>query len=188
MTSHFVFWQFWCDRFEIKCKPRVAGCAKKRENLVQFSSKQENQARIMTFVNNQYQNYQISLNYFFFVILFSKYNKLYLPSQSVIERVIKEFHPVIPQLLAAGLCRRWWYFCNSFSGVGWSYLWNFIYCGEYHAIQIALHLVTAPRGLQPCYWLPRSNCPNSTVATARMLARPIFPSQQQCRRQLPSSK
>ena len=37
-------------------KPRVAGCARMRENLVQFSSKQENQARIITLVNNQYQN------------------------------------------------------------------------------------------------------------------------------------
>ena len=36
-----------------------------RENLVQFSSKQENKARIITFVNNRYQNYQVSLNYFF---------------------------------------------------------------------------------------------------------------------------
>ena len=34
------------------------------DNLVQFSSKQENQARIITFVNNQYQNSQVSLNYF----------------------------------------------------------------------------------------------------------------------------
>ena len=41
-------------------KPRVAGCARMRENLVKFSSKQENQAR-----NNKYQNYQVSLNYFF---------------------------------------------------------------------------------------------------------------------------
>ena len=39
------------------CKLRVAGCARMRENLVQFSSKQENQARMITFVNNQYQNY-----------------------------------------------------------------------------------------------------------------------------------
>ena len=46
-------------------KPRVAGCARMCENLGQFSSKQENQARIITFVNNQYQNYQVSLNYFF---------------------------------------------------------------------------------------------------------------------------
>ena len=41
-----------------------------RENLVQFSSKQENQARIITFVNNQYQNNQVSLNYFFCYIIF----------------------------------------------------------------------------------------------------------------------
>ena len=40
------------------------------ENLVQFPSKQENQTRIKTFVNNLYQNYQVSLNNFFFVILF----------------------------------------------------------------------------------------------------------------------
>ena len=51
-------------------KPRVAGCARMRENLVQFSSKQENQARITTFMNNQYQNYQVSLNYFFCHIIF----------------------------------------------------------------------------------------------------------------------
>ena len=41
-------------------KPRVVGCARMHENLVQFSSKQENQARIITFVNNKYQNYQVS--------------------------------------------------------------------------------------------------------------------------------
>ena len=46
-------------------KPRIAGCERMRENLVQFSSKQENQTQIITFVNNQYQNYQVSLNYFF---------------------------------------------------------------------------------------------------------------------------
>ena len=51
-------------------KPRVAGCARMRENLVQFSSKQENQARIITFVNNQYQDYQVSLNYLFCHIIF----------------------------------------------------------------------------------------------------------------------
>ena len=33
-------------------KSRVAGCARMSENLVQFSSKQENQARIITSVNN----------------------------------------------------------------------------------------------------------------------------------------
>ena len=53
------------DNFDVTAlkssrKPRVAGCARMRENLVQFSSKQENQARIITFVNNQYQNYQVS--------------------------------------------------------------------------------------------------------------------------------
>ena len=53
-------------------KPRVAGCARMRENFVQFSSKQENQVRIITFVNNQYQNYQVSLNYFFCHIIFKK--------------------------------------------------------------------------------------------------------------------
>ena len=54
-------------------KPRVAGCARMRENLVQFSKKQENQARIITFVNNQYQNYQVSIiKLLFFVILFPK--------------------------------------------------------------------------------------------------------------------
>ena len=67
-------------------------------------------------------------------------------------------------------------FCNSFNSIGWSYLWNFIDC----AIKTELHLVTAPRGLKPGYWLPRNNCPNSTVAMAGMLARPLFPSQQQC--------
>ena len=36
-----------------------------RENFVQFSSKQENQTRIITFVNNLYKIYQVSLNYFF---------------------------------------------------------------------------------------------------------------------------
>ena len=41
-------------------KPRVAGCARMRENFVQFSSKQGNQAQIITFVNNQNQNYQVS--------------------------------------------------------------------------------------------------------------------------------
>ena len=51
-------------------KPRVAGCARMRENLVKFSSKQENQARIITFVHNQYQNYQVSLNYFFWSYYF----------------------------------------------------------------------------------------------------------------------
>ena len=53
-------------------KPRVAGWARLCENLIQFSGKQENQARIITFVNNQYQNYQVSLiKLLFFVILFS---------------------------------------------------------------------------------------------------------------------
>ena len=51
-------------------KPHVAGCSRMREKLVQFSSKQENQARIITFVNNQYQNYQVLLNYFFYHIIF----------------------------------------------------------------------------------------------------------------------
>ena len=59
-------------------KPRVAGCARICENVVQFSSKQENQARIITLVNNRYQNYQGSFRkLLFFVILFSKHNKLY---------------------------------------------------------------------------------------------------------------
>ena len=41
-----------------------------RENLVQFSSKQEYQAQIITFVNNQYQNYKVSLNYFFLLLYY----------------------------------------------------------------------------------------------------------------------
>ena len=69
------------DNFDVTAlkpsrKPRVAGCARMRENLVQFYSKQENQARIIIFVNKQCQNYQVSLN-IFFVILFSKHNKLH---------------------------------------------------------------------------------------------------------------
>ena len=43
------------------------------------------------------------------------------------------------------------------------------------AVKIVLHLVTALRGLQPWYGLPCSNCPNTTVATDGMLARPPFP-------------
>ena len=62
------------DNFDVTAlkssRPRVAGCARMRENLVQFSSKEENQARIITLVNNQYQNYYISLNYFFCHIIF----------------------------------------------------------------------------------------------------------------------
>ena len=50
-------------------KPRVAGCETMRENLFQFSSKQENQARIITLMNNQYQNYQVS----FIKLLFLSY-------------------------------------------------------------------------------------------------------------------
>ena len=42
-----------------------------------FSSKQVNQTRITTFLHNLFQNYQVSLNYYFFVKKFSKYNKLY---------------------------------------------------------------------------------------------------------------
>ena len=62
-----TFWFF--DNLDVTAlkssrKPRVAGCARMRENLVQYSSKQENQARITTFVNKQYQNYKVSLNYF----------------------------------------------------------------------------------------------------------------------------
>ena len=49
-------------RFVIKSKTR---CCRRRENLVQFSSRQENQIRIITFMNNIYQDYQVSLNYFF---------------------------------------------------------------------------------------------------------------------------
>ena len=36
-----------------------------RKNLVRLSSKQESQARIITFVNNLYKNYHVSLNYLF---------------------------------------------------------------------------------------------------------------------------
>ena len=43
-------------------------CCQRRENLVQVSNKQENQARIITFVNNLYQNYQVSLNYLLIMI------------------------------------------------------------------------------------------------------------------------
>ena len=67
-------------------KPRVAGCARMRENLVQFSSKQENKAQIITLVNNQYQNYKVSfIKLLFFVILFSKHNKLYQQTIPVID-------------------------------------------------------------------------------------------------------
>ena len=49
-------WPLW------KCQMRV--------NLVQFFSKQENQARIITLVNNQYENYQLS----FIKLLFFTYS------------------------------------------------------------------------------------------------------------------
>ena len=47
-----------------------------------------------------------------------------------------------------------------------------------YAIDTDLHLVIALKGLQPGYGLSRNNCPNSTVAMAGMLARPLFPLQQ----------
>ena len=86
-------------------KPRVARCARMHENLVKFSSKQENQERITTFVNNQYQNYQVSLNYFFF-ILFLKYNKLYQQTIPFIHRlycvnVVQIRSDVVPSLAFA---------------------------------------------------------------------------------------
>ena len=76
MTSHFVFF----DKLDVTAlkssrKPRVAGCARMRKNLVQFSSKQENQARIITFVDYQYQKYQVSfikLENFFCHIIFER--------------------------------------------------------------------------------------------------------------------
>ena len=46
------------------------------------------------------------------------------------------------------------------------------------AIDTDLHVMTALKGLQPGYGLARSSCPNSTVAMAGMLARPLFPLQQ----------
>ena len=75
VTSQFCFFDN-LDATALKSsrKPRVARCARMRENLVQFSSKQENQARIITIVNNQYQNYQVSLNYFFCHIIFETTN------------------------------------------------------------------------------------------------------------------
>ena len=85
-----TFWFF--DNLDVTAlkssrKPRVAGCARMRESLVRFSIKQENQARIITFVNNQYQNYQVSLNYFVF-ILFSKHNKLYQQTIPFIDCIV----------------------------------------------------------------------------------------------------
>ena len=65
----FFFYNLDVTALKSSRKLRVARCARMRENLVQFSSRQENQARIitfpLTFVNNHYQNYQVSLNYFF---------------------------------------------------------------------------------------------------------------------------
>ena len=46
------------------------------------------------------------------------------------------------------------------------------------AIDDDLHVVTALKGLQPSYGVARNSCPNSTVAMAGMLVRPLFPLQQ----------
>ena len=59
-----------------------------RENLVQFSSKQENQTRKITFVNNLYQNYQVSLNYLFFCHIIFEHNKLYQQTTSFIDCIM----------------------------------------------------------------------------------------------------
>ena len=70
---------FFVDNLDVTAlksshKPRVAGCTRMSENLVQFSGKQENQAQIITLVNNQYQNYQVSfIKLLLFVILFLKH-------------------------------------------------------------------------------------------------------------------
>ena len=66
----FYFYNLDMTTLKSSRKPSVAGCARMRENLVQFSSKQKNQARIITFVDNQYHHYQVSLNYFFCHIIF----------------------------------------------------------------------------------------------------------------------
>ena len=102
------------DNFDVTAlkssrKPRVAGCARMRENLVQFSCQQENQARIITFVNNQYQNYQVSLiKLLFFVILFSKItnciNKRYHSSIVSCQHSSDQIRYVVPNL---ALQRRW---------------------------------------------------------------------------------
>ena len=54
------------------------------------------------------------------------------------------------------------------------FYFNFIDC----AIDTDLHFVTAIKGLQPGYVLARNSCPNSIVAMAGMLERPLFPLQQ----------
>ena len=54
------------------------------------------------------------------------------------------------------------------------FYFNFIDC----AIDTDLHLVIALKGLQPAYGLARNSCPNSAVAMAGMIARPLFPLQQ----------
>ena len=69
--------------FDKSRKPGVAGGARSRDNLVKFSIKQENQRRIITFVNNLYQNCQVSLNY-----LFSKHNRLYQQTISFIDCIM----------------------------------------------------------------------------------------------------
>ena len=66
VTSHFFFVNFDVTALQSSRKPGVAGGTRMGENLVQFTSKQENQTRIKRFVDNLYQNYQVSLNYFFF--------------------------------------------------------------------------------------------------------------------------
>ena len=75
------FWQFRCDNFEISRKPHVAGCARIHENLVQFSSKQENQARI---TNNN--------NIFFLVRTISKLT-LFVPLLTKYIPTIKRMAP-----------------------------------------------------------------------------------------------
>ena len=95
--SHFVFF----DNLDVTAlkssrKPGVAGCARMCDNLVQFSSKQENQARIITFMNHQYQNYQVS---FFFVILFLKHNKFYQQTIPFIDRVNQGVSTLVVQTL-----------------------------------------------------------------------------------------
>ena len=75
MTSHFVFLTTLTWPFSNHIVNQVLPEARE-DARAWFSSKQENKRRTITFVNNLYQNYQVSLNYFF-LILFLKHNKLY---------------------------------------------------------------------------------------------------------------
>ena len=79
VTNNTVYFRYYFLFAKLMTPIIRASCvglgSRRRKNLARFFSKEENQTRITTIVHNQYPNYQVSLNNYFFVMELSKHKK-----------------------------------------------------------------------------------------------------------------